>query len=148
MPLIIDVQGFKTGNNKFIVKEFAAYDGTRICHYIFKQPFPFNCLPIEYQKQANWLMSHHHAIDWIDGYTKHFLFPKIISDITTNVTEVYVKGREKADFIRKHITATVLELPETPQLEQKTANCFYHKNDICICALSNVFNLYKDFVMH
>jgi len=147
MPLIVDVQCFKTNHNKLIVKEFAAYDGTRVCHDVFKPPFALDCLPVEYQKQANWLMSHHHAIDWNTGFTPHYLFPQIIKHITRNVTEVYVKGKEKTDFVRKYITIPVFELPETPALKQELGSCFFHINEYCICALSNVYNLYHNFVM-
>lgn len=48
----MDIQGFKIENNKFIVKEFAAYDGVRISHYIFKPPFPLKMLSPDLYKQA------------------------------------------------------------------------------------------------
>ena len=139
MPLILDVQGFKTNKNKLIVKEFAAYNGINVCHNVFKPPFPFDCLPEEYQKQAHWLMLHHHAVDWNAGYTHHFLFPQIIKHITRNATEVYVKGKEKADFIRQHVDVPVLELPETPALKKQLGSCFHHLNEFCVRALSNVY---------
>lgn len=147
MPLIIDVQTFRTQNNKLIVKEFGAFDGSRVCHYVFKPPFAFDRLPVEYQKQANWLMAHHHAINWNDGFTHHFLFPQIINHITRDFKEVYVKGKEKADFVRTFVKIPVLELPETPALKQELGSCFYHMNEYCICALTNVYNLYDNFVM-
>lgn len=147
MPLIVDVQGFKSLNNQFIVKEFAAYDGVHVCHYVFKPPFAFTSLPTECQKQANWLMSHHHTIDWNAGFTQHYMFPKIIKHVTQNASQVYVKGREKTDFIRKQVNVPVLEFPETPSLKQQLGSCFYHMNKHCICALTNVYYLYNNFVM-
>ena len=147
MPVIMDVQGFKTNNNKLIVKEFGAYDGYHTCHVVFKPPFPFDCLPVEYRKQANWLMAHDHAIEWNAGFTQHFMFPQIIKHVARDATEVYVKGKEKADFIRKHIDNPVIELPETPALTKRPGSCFYHMNEICICALTYVYYLYENFVM-
>ena len=52
--LVVDVQGFKIENNKFISKELAAYDGRKICHYVFKPPFNLNQLPPNLTKEANW----------------------------------------------------------------------------------------------
>ena len=147
MPLIVDIQGFKTSKNKLIVKEFAAYDRTRVCHDVFKAPFAFDCLPEEYRKQATWLTAHHHAIDWNAGFTQHFLFPQILRHITRDAREVYVKGKEKAHFIRMHIDVPVVELPETPVLQKQSGTCFYHINEYCVCALSNVYDLYEKFVM-
>lgn len=145
MPLILDIQGFMAGKDKFIIKEFAAYNGNYVCHHVFKPPFLFACLAFEYQKQAKWLMAHHHAIDWEVGFTPHYLFPKIIKHITSDVTGVYVKGKEKADFIKKHITIPVFELPDTPAVVKRPGSCFYHMTDYCICALTNVYNLYEAY---
>lgn len=141
------MQGFKCENNKFIVKELAAFDGSKTCHYLFKSPFSFDCLPKEYQKQANWVSAHHHGIEWNQGYTPFYQFPNIIKHITKNVQTVYVKGTEKANFIRRYTTACVMELPESPRLAPADASCFYHNKDICSCALSNTYFLYNNFVM-
>lgn len=147
MTLIVDIQGFKTNKNKLIVKELAAYNGSRVSHVVFKPPYPLDCLPEDYRKQADWLTANHHAIDWNAGFTQHFMFPQIIRHITRDAREVHVKGKEKADFIRKYVDVSVVELPETPALQKQPGTCFYHINECCICALSNVYNLYETFVM-
>lgn len=147
MPLIVDIQGFKIGEKKLVVKEFAAYDGSHICHYVFKPPFAFHSLPLEYQRQANWLMSNHHGIDWNAGFTQHYMFPKIIKQVTRDAPQVYIKGREKSDFIRQYVKVPVEEFPDTPPLQQRPGSCFYHLNENCVCALTNVYHLYNTFVM-
>lgn len=145
--LIIDVQGFKCENNKFLVKELAAFNGSQTCHYIFKSPFNFYCLPLEYQQQAKWVTAHHHTIDWNQGYTPFHQFPHIMKQLTNNVEEIYVKGAEKARFLQRYTKACVIELPESPPLSPSDCCCFYHKKQTCICALSNVYSLYNIFVM-
>lgn len=147
MNLVIDVQGFKREDNKFIVKEFAAYDGKRISHVIFKPPFPFDMLSLDLQQQAHWLTNHHHGITWESGSTHFHLFKKTIEDITSPADRVYVKGREKAIYIRKFTTTPVIELDEHPSLVKMEPNCFYHTLKDCVCALSNVFYLYENFIM-
>ena len=147
MPIVIDVQGFKTEKNRFLVKELAAYDGCKICHYVFKPPFTFDCLPYEYQKQANWLTANHHCIKWGTGFVPLHKFSAIIPQLTDTTQEVYVKGKEKADYIQKYTRTPILELPDSPAIQQEGSSCFYHSKNLCICALTNVYNLYNQFIM-
>lgn len=147
MKLVIDIQGFKIENNNLIVKELAAYDGTRLCHYIFKPPFTIKLLPPYLQKQALWLMNNHHCIDWNFGFTPLYQFSDVIKNLTSTVECVYVKGKEKADYIRKYSMNPVYELAESPKLQVGRTHCFYHTKESCICALTNVFYLYDNFLM-
>ena len=143
MPLVLDVQGFKNEKNQFLIKEFAGYNGSYTFHCIFKPPFEYEDLSKEYKKQANWLMAYHHCIDWEAGFTDYNLFPNIIQHLTKNVVQVYVKGKEKADYLSKFLKTPVLTLPESPPLQQQQKSCFFHSRDICMCALTNVYTLYN-----
>lgn len=145
--IIIDVQGYQTSEKTFLPKEVAAYDGKKFTHYIFKAPFNFDNLPVKFQKQADWLMKHHHCIPWLEGYTPQYQFENIIRQLTKNVDTIYVKGCEKAIYIRKIVCKPVIELPEHPALERSDPLCFYHSADKCYCALSNVIILYENFMM-
>lgn len=147
MKVVLDVQGFLTSDKTFTPKELATYDGIAISHHIFKAPFRFSQLPLHLQQQAVWLMNHHHCVSWTDGYTPAHLFPQILTRLLEHATVVYVKGREKADFIRKHTNKPVLEIGEHPALTATQAACIYHSRSICYCALSNVYHLYKLYVM-
>lgn len=145
--IVMDIQGFKIGTNSFYPKEFAVYDGNAASHYIFRPPFPFKMLPEELQRQAKWLMHNHHCIDWEEGFTPAYLLPKIIQRLTRDVDIVYVKGKEKAAYLKKY-TNKITELNEHPALRASTPSCLYHTDPLCICALSNVYNLYQEFIMH
>lgn len=147
MNLVIDVQGFKIEKNKFIVKEFAAFDGEKICHYVFKPPFPYDMLPHDLKKQAHWLMKHHHCINWNDGFTPLHKFGNILAKLTQSVSNIYIKGAEKADYIRQFTSKPVYELEEWPALKISKVKCFYHFQSNCMCALSNVYYLYENFIM-
>lgn len=147
MNIVIDIQGFKIENNKFIAKELAAYDGQHISHYIFKQPFEINLLPPDLHRQATWLTKNHHCIPWNEGFTPLHKFSDIIKTITNKGSSVFVKGKEKADTIRKYSSTPVFELEEQPALQPSESRCFFHTKNYCICALSNVFYLYNNFLM-
>lgn len=145
--VVVDVQGFKTSKTNFTPKELAVYDGTLISHYIFKPPFTFHILDVEFKKQANWLSQNHHCLDWTDGFTPSFSFPHIIQRLTKDADYVYVKGLEKATYIRSFISTPVIEFDEQPALVPTEPSCFYHLKSPAICALSNVYYLYHNFVM-
>lgn len=147
MSVFLDVQGFKLERNKFLPKELALFDGIRICHYVFKPPFNLNYLPPDLVQQATWLMNNHHCIDWEIGFTPVHNFSEIMKTLTANVETVYVKGKEKTEYVRKYSSATVIELAEQPVIHPTEPSCFYHLHNPCICALSNVFFLHENFVM-
>lgn len=147
IAIVMDVQGFKIGTNSFYPKEFAVYDGTAVSHYVFRPPFPFTMLPGELKRQAKWLMHNHHCIDWEEGFTPAFMLPKIVQRFTRDADVVYVKGAEKAAYLKKY-SNKIKELVEHPALRESTPSCMYHTSPLCICALSNVYNMYHEFLMH
>lgn len=148
MPMIVDFQGFKTENNRFLIKELAAFDGFRACHYIFKQPYSFERLPESYRRQARWVSNNHHGIEWDQGFTPLHQLSNILGLLSNQCDEIWVKGAEKTKFIQQYISTPVIELPDSPALQLKEAKCFYHSINICMCALSNVYELYNEFVMN
>lgn len=147
MFVILDVQCFKISEKTFSPKELAVYDGNAVSHYIFRAPFPFSTLPPHLQAEANWLMNNHHCIDWDEGFTPTYMFPKILQRLVRDADVVYVKGREKAAFLRNYITKPIIEIEERPALSAYKPTCMYHSKPLCYCALSNVYHLHKHYVM-
>jgi hypothetical protein len=148
MILIIDFQGFKLESNRFIPKELAAYDGCKISHFIFKKPYSFNLLSTSLQKQVDWLINNHHCITWGSGYTPLHNFSNIIQDITKDANLIYVKGKEKAAYLKKYTSIPIIEIEGKPVLKQDVPRCFYHSKSPSVCALSNVFFIYDNFLMN
>lgn len=144
--IVIDIQGFKTSDKTFTVKEFAAYNGKQWMHYIFKQPFSYDLLPEHLKRQARYLMDHHHCIRWETGFTPAHTFKDIIVDITSHYDTIYVKGEEKRKFIADLVSRNVMELEE-PKIILEEPICFNHSKTPCICALNNVFSLYETYIM-
>lgn len=147
MNIILDVQGFKIENNKFIVKELAAFDGNKVSHFIFKSPFRIDYLSPDMHKNAKWLMKNHHCLDWREGFTPLHKFEDIIRGLCNNADYVYVKGKEKSEFIRKFTMKPVIEIDEQPSLKPRVPCCFFHLSTPCFCALSNVYYLYDQIFM-
>lgn len=144
-PVVIDLQGFSI-NNQFIPKEIAAFNGQQISHHIFKPPGPFRIVPDTAKKDINWLIANHHCIVWNEGSTSLKDFQNIITTITRSSNIIYVKGREKANYLRKFTTKQVLELDEQPTLKKNQPKCYGHLKDPCMCALTNVLYLFNVFI--
>ena len=147
MRIVLDIQGFKDENNKFIPKELATFDGHKISHYIFKQPYSLNLLSPEAQKNANWLIKNHHGISWNKGFTPLHHFSEIVRKLTDDVQFVYVKGTEKTQYIKRYTLKLIIEINEVPVLVKSTPKCYYHSISPSMCALTNVFFLYNTFFM-
>lgn len=152
--LILDVQWFKEDKHRIIPKELAAFDGHKLSHYIFKPPYPLRILPNKnYRKQNKWLMENCHGLEWNDGFTPLHQFKNIVCQLCRAVDVIYVKGREKANFLRKFIsaekTAVIVELDEQPSIPlELPARCFSHRSSATTskCALSNVLFLHATFM--
>lgn len=145
--MIIDFQGLKMEANEFVIKEFAAFNGEKTAHYVFKSPFKFSLLSYDLQRQAIWLSKNHHCLNWNVGFTPIHNFKSIFETVTLNEDNVYIKGVEKCNYIRKFTTKNIIQLPEQPSLISDTPLCFYHSKSSCICALTNVYYLYNLFKM-
>lgn len=78
MNLVLDIQGFKIENSKFMVKKLAGYNGEKLHYYIFKLPFPFEMLSTDIQKEAKWLIENYHTIHWNEGVTPLHKFNVIL----------------------------------------------------------------------
>uniref|UniRef100_A0A1Y1LTA4 Uncharacterized protein n=1 Tax=Photinus pyralis TaxID=7054 RepID=A0A1Y1LTA4_PHOPY len=147
MVVVVDVQSFKTSKKCFSPKELAIYNGKQMAHFVFKPPFPWSSLDNEFQRQANWVTHNHHGIKWESGHTPSHLFPLILRHLISPSDHVYVKGKEKADIIRKALSRDVIEVEEEPALPSLEPNCYYHIRSPCHCALSNVYYIYNTYVM-
>lgn len=147
MFVIVDVQGFKIADKTFSPKELAAYNGHGVSHYIFRAPFPFSTLPQRFQEEANWLMNNHHCIHWDEGFTPAYMFPKILRRLVRDADVVYVKGCEKAAFLRTYIDKCIIEIEERPALSASKPICMHHLKSLCYCALSNVYHLHEHYAM-
>lgn len=148
---IVDFQGFSY-EKSFIIKELAIVDvddEDQTWHYMVLPPFDLSFLSEEELKKVHWLQKHHHKIEWNDGFLEyHELFP-ILRHIFKDVGVLYVKGSERAEFLRKITGNYVVDLDElecprasslpTPEIT-KTLTCSYkthspEEKDSGICSL-------------
>lgn len=98
--VFVDLQGFKKSKNSLICKEFCLLDDNGYVFHAFVKPtIEFNQLPVDYKRQATWLMNNHHKIDYDFGDMDSIdlcdqIYPKMKGKI------VLVKGQEKVKWLK------------------------------------------------
>lgn len=161
----VDLQGFISNANKFVVKEIAIITSNTKYHDIVKStPTPFSDLDAAHKKQAKWLTYNFHGLKWSWGYNTIQNLRKQIVPILNQKT-VYVKGDQKTEWLEQilsHQKSYVLKIINIEPLNcslslslnngstyQKFKICENHtamKNEErCHCALKNVLVLQNWF---
>lgn len=142
----IDLQGFKTESNDFIVKEAAILrDGNKLLHWIFEPPFEFRRLTATEARQVRWLTNKHHGIGWTDGYVPYKTVGSCLKLALENTQQIIVRGLEKKKWLWKltGIEALDLDQEDVPRLSlmpNGLHRCAFHTG---VCAMENVFKLCK-----
>lgn len=145
----MDLQGFKTNKNEFIVKEFAYSTPEYTQVFLIKPPFPFSKLSEDEKRQTRWLEKHF-GIMWHEGYVDYREFKRHIVNHIKDKT-IFVKGMEKIKWVKNLcLDCNVIDLGEkgVPNLQELfkycifecAFNCVYHKKN---CALKNVLCIKK-----
>lgn len=98
--VFIDVQGFKTTDNAFILKEFCLLHGNFEFHDIVKSPCMRKDLSNIYKRQADWLTFTYHGLKFDSGNITLNELIELTSEHVNGRTLV-VKGYEKAEWMRK-----------------------------------------------
>lgn len=147
---IVDVQGFKIADNKFILKEIAIACKDQIQVFLIKPPFPIYNLTSTERKQVNWI-ERNRKIYWNDGFIPYKNYLAYIEEFLIDKM-IYCKGLEKMLWIKKLLDyndvynlelkscPSLLSLYEEYRLSTDVYTCIYHPT---ICALRNVTCLKK-----
>lgn len=150
MKVIVDVQGFKTDDNKFILKEIAILNKKQLEVLLIKPPFPYYELSKTERKQVNWI-ERNRAVYWKEGFIPYPYHKEHIVRLSSNKM-IYTKGIEKVKWL-KDVTEnnnvynledkfcpSLLNLYDKYKESNDVFSCMYHTR---VCALKNVFCLNK-----
>lgn len=154
MEYIVDVQGFKTAYNGFVVKELAVVslgEDVQPIVYLFEPPHDWNFLAARYKSENSWLTRNYHGLDWRDGEVPYDEFENILKSSVRSANKVYVKGLEKVkwleNIIPKVCNIEALDCPSLAKLHEKNNEpCSNHNRKVCRdsnCAARNVIAVKK-----
>lgn len=154
MSILVDIQGFRGINNKFVLKEIAVLDnGNRLQHFTIKSPYKINKLSPNLQYEAKWLKRYHHGLEWNMGATCIEAMKQQLKPILQNSRVVYVKGHEKGAWLKQLFEMSLivedlstLGCPNLQTLKSlqyknnKIFRCLIHSGS---CSLENIILLKK-----
>lgn len=150
MTAIVDVQGFKTEANEFIIKEIAILCDKKIQVFLIKPPFPFYNLTKQERRQVSWI-ERNRKIHWNEGIVPYSNYQNLVINILRDKC-VYVKGSEKVSWLRNIVNSTnvnnledkgcpsLLNLYKEYENSHDLYSCINHDS---VCALKNVLCLNK-----
>lgn len=150
MDIVVDIQGFRNAEKKFIPKEVAvvAIDAPIVNHWIMIAPHSFAELPEKIRRENNWLTRNYHGIEWFDGETNWKYFTSQLRQIIKCVRHIYVRGNEKASYLQNLLSRNIYNLEDiSPAFKNLTVEeeCGHHgfrkKFGIFHCALRNAHKL-------
>jgi len=153
MDIVIDIQGFRNADEKFIPKEVAvvAINATIIGHWIMMPPCPFSDLSERVRRENNWLSRNYHGIEWFDGEGNLKYFTLQLREITRQARYIYTRGQEKTRYLRELLSRNVYNLEgisppfkELPDGEEGGQRCTHHgfrTKAKFLCALRNAYKL-------
>lgn len=113
---IVDFQGLRIENkSSYIIRELTIVDIDTDCviHFQPKPPFDFSYLTDAEKRCYNWLYMAYHQIDWNDGNIDYSTAMNIFRrKIRDNGNIIYIKGSDRATFLRTLTSAAVIDLDE------------------------------------
>ena len=153
MDIVVDIQGFRNDDAKFIPKEVAllAINKPIVGHWIMTPPCSFGDLPERARRENNWLSRNYHGIEWFDGEADPEYFTQQLREITRCVRYIYSRGHEKAQYLRNLLSRNVYNLEgisppfkNLPDVKENGGRCVHHgfrSNTKFACALHNAYKL-------
>lgn len=142
--IVIDFQWYCYETYTLIPKELATCDSDcRRSHFIFKPVLSFASLKDEDKRVARYAYNYHHGLRWEEGYISVSEFDRIIKRLCSDVDVVYVKGREKLEFLKSILNKRIIDLVDANKITKEEASCSFHVGESVVCALTNVERLYR-----
>lgn len=145
--IIVDLQWYCFDTHSIIPKELATCDSDyRRTHFLFKPVLSFASLKEEDKRVARYVYSYHHGLRWEEGYISVSEFDGIIKRLCADAKVVYVKGREKADFLQSILNKRIIDLVDVDKIRREEPSCSFHVGSSVVCALTNVERLYHQLM--
>ena len=103
--LVLDIQCFRDNANNYVVKELACFRlfDYRETHLMFLPPFPFDLLYDKVKRNNLWIGKNLLHLSWDSGHEPYCYLDDVLEYVTKNVQCIYVKGSEKAYFVRTRL---------------------------------------------
>lgn len=155
MKVFVDVQGFKSEKNSFILKELAVLYDDKVQVFLIKPPCAYSDLTAMEKKHVTWI-ERNRKISWREGIVPYEYHTSYFLSFFKN-KEIYCKGLEKVLWLKNILDnnniynveeygcPNLLNLYKEYNLCSDIYSCIYHPT---ICALKNVMCIKKWCVLN
>src|SRR6266576_3506563 len=106
---VIDIQGFKTLFNEFVMKEvcIVGVHSGKVYHIFVKSPVCYENLCKKLKSRVNYITKYIHGIHWNSGSVDENTVAEILQKIVKNAIRIYIKGSERVKFINNLFNNTI-----------------------------------------
>jgi len=157
MEAIVDIVAFRSSKAKFIVKELTIVDVQTgsVSWFLFKPPCAAKDSAASSLPENTWLTNNFHGLLWEEGHVSYERLKDILASHLDSYNIVYVKGKEKGEFLQKRTTAKVMDLHNLgcPSLRRPNFwvltpryTCLRHKGTSYVCSRDQALKLYSWFI--
>jgi len=157
MEAIVDIVAFRSPKAKFIVKELAVVDVQTgsTSWFLFKPPCAAKDTVASSLQVNTWLTNNFHGLLWEEGHISYERLNDILATHLDSYNTVYMKGKEKAEFIQQRTRANVVDLVDLgcPSLRRPNFwvltpryTCIRHRSTNYVCARDQVLKLYTWYI--
>ena len=155
---IVDIECLTGISGAYVVKELAIYqlaENPKEQSWMFKPPYEEYILSKETRKQNYWVTNNLHGIRWDDGDVEYSEFHRILRQSIPAGSKVYVKGKEKSNYISEHLSSDVIDLstlkcPKAKDIWFPQVSCFFHhlNHNFKHCAVSKTAKFAEWLTLH
>jgi hypothetical protein len=135
--IIIEFQGFCFSENNFVPKEICVLGENVQLHFIINSPKKFLQLNNKERCIVNWNEKNYHGLLWECGEIEWDECVRIIAEICADEAVFYVKGLEKAKFLRNTFGKNCIDVSSLgcPNIRDFRDCCEHHTIKRARCAL-------------
>ena len=133
MDFIIDIQGFRDSEKKFLPKEVAitCLQEKISDHWIVQAPHSLADLPTDVKEFNTFLATDVHGVHWFDGEVTLRQLHRHLYNIARLSRTIFVRGAEKARYIEALFGRRVVNLEKYKSPTFKKLNTMFPNNTVC-----------------
>jgi len=154
---VIDIQGFKTLLNEFVMKEvcIVGVHSGKVYHIFVKSPVCYENLCEKLKSRVNYITKYIHGIYWNSGSVDENTVVEILQKTVKNASRVYIKGSERVKFLKNLLNNTIpvvdldiFNFDGNYKIKQVNFSCYYNERHSNLrCALKNACT-YKRWLLN
>ena len=147
MDFIVDIQGFRDTERKFLPKEVAVIclQNPIVNHWIVQAPCNFIELPEDVKNTNSYCAVDIHGINWFEGEVSLRQVHRYLFNIARAARRIYVRGEEKTRYLESLLGRNIFNLEKYDSPTFRKLNSMFSDVLLCSTHSSKRFKNKQDF---